>query len=183
MCVAMVGKIVKIDGTMALCNVNGIFKKISVALLPMAGVGDDITIHAGFASELVKNKKNLFRDIISTDSLSRHILDTIKTKSAELHNESLVFYYFSPVQHSCIQKYSLNELLPLKISLQYEPSFFNATSKYINQSIHNIDAILWDKEHSINNEINILCIPTGHEPLEIFKAILEILNKKRENNE
>lgn len=53
MCLAIPGKIIKIDGEMAEIEFGGIIKKASVQLVPEAKVGDYALIHAGFAIEIL----------------------------------------------------------------------------------------------------------------------------------
>lgn len=53
MCLAIPGKIIKIDGEMAEIEIGGIIKKASVQLVPEAKVGDYALIHAGFAIEIL----------------------------------------------------------------------------------------------------------------------------------
>lgn len=117
MCVAMVGKIIEISNTRAICSLNGVLKEISLALLPIAKVGDDVLIHSGFASEIIKDKKRLYKDIISSDSLSRQILDAIERENNKLKNREIKIVNFSYLQESSIVKYSLEEFLPDNIKL------------------------------------------------------------------
>ncbi|MEO0094870.1 MAG: HypC/HybG/HupF family hydrogenase formation chaperone [candidate division WOR-3 bacterium] len=49
MCLAVVGRIEKIDGDMAIAEIMGVRKEISIVLTPEVKVGDYVMIHAGFA--------------------------------------------------------------------------------------------------------------------------------------
>ncbi|MEW6019686.1 MAG: HypC/HybG/HupF family hydrogenase formation chaperone [Pseudomonadota bacterium] len=53
MCLAVPAKIVSMEGQMATVEIGGLTKQASLALLPDAGVGDYILIHAGFAISVV----------------------------------------------------------------------------------------------------------------------------------
>lgn len=52
MCLAIPSKIVSINNSIAEVNVAGTVIKASLQLLPEAGVGDYVLIHAGFAIQL-----------------------------------------------------------------------------------------------------------------------------------
>lgn len=52
MCLAIPSKIVSINDSIAEVNVAGTVIKASLQLLPEAGVGDYVLIHAGFAIQL-----------------------------------------------------------------------------------------------------------------------------------
>ena len=52
MCLAIPSKIVSIKDSIAEVNVAGIVIKASLQLLPEAGVGDYVLVHAGFAIQL-----------------------------------------------------------------------------------------------------------------------------------
>lgn len=52
MCLAIPSKIMSIKDSMAEVNVAGTVRKASLQLLPEAGVGDYVLIHAGFAIQL-----------------------------------------------------------------------------------------------------------------------------------
>ncbi|MCS7224409.1 MAG: HypC/HybG/HupF family hydrogenase formation chaperone [Armatimonadetes bacterium] len=56
MCLAVPGQIVEIlDGeeAMAKVNVSGVMRKVSLALVPEAKVGDWVIIHVGFALQIL----------------------------------------------------------------------------------------------------------------------------------
>jgi hydrogenase expression/formation protein HypC len=59
MCLAVPARITKIDDQMATVEVGGITRDASTVLLPDAGVGDYVLIHAGFAISLVDEDEAL----------------------------------------------------------------------------------------------------------------------------
>jgi hydrogenase expression/formation protein HypC len=59
MCLAVPARITKIDDQMATVEVGGITRDASTVLLPDAGVGDYVLIHAGFSISLVDEDEAL----------------------------------------------------------------------------------------------------------------------------
>lgn len=57
MCLAVVGKIEKIDGDMAIAEIMGVRREISIVLVPEIKVGDYVMIHAGFAINPIDEKE------------------------------------------------------------------------------------------------------------------------------
>jgi hydrogenase expression/formation protein HypC len=62
MCLGIPGKIVDIEGEDALerlghVSFGGIIKKVSVALVPEAQVGDYVIVHAGFALQILDEQE------------------------------------------------------------------------------------------------------------------------------
>jgi hydrogenase expression/formation protein HypC len=53
MCLAYPMKVVSVDGTYAEVEAQGVRRKVGLALLPDAKVGDDVLIHAGYAISLI----------------------------------------------------------------------------------------------------------------------------------
>ena len=53
MCLAIPAKIIDIDRQMATVEIGGVTRRASVVLLPGAGLGDYVLLHAGFAISLV----------------------------------------------------------------------------------------------------------------------------------
>jgi len=49
MCLAIPSRIVKIEGGMAVIDVDGVKREASLLLLDDAGIGDYVIVHAGFA--------------------------------------------------------------------------------------------------------------------------------------
>ncbi|MEO0136161.1 MAG: HypC/HybG/HupF family hydrogenase formation chaperone [candidate division WOR-3 bacterium] len=57
MCLAVVGRIEKIDGDTAIAEIMGVKKEISIVLTPEVKVGDYVMIHAGFAINPIDEKE------------------------------------------------------------------------------------------------------------------------------
>jgi len=49
MCLGVVGRIDEIDGEMAMAEIMGVRRQISIVLVPEVKVGSYVMIHAGFA--------------------------------------------------------------------------------------------------------------------------------------
>ncbi len=69
MCLAVVGKIEEINGDMAIAEIMGVRKEISIILTPEVKIGDYVMIHAGFAINPVdakeaKETERLLREIV-----------------------------------------------------------------------------------------------------------------------
>jgi len=122
MCVAAVGKVIKVNGGQALCSFDGVLKEVSIALLPMVQPGDNVVVHSGFASEIVKDRKKLYRDIVSTDSFARQILEAIERENKKLKNRHIQLMHFCGSHEDLIVKYGLRELLPDNIQLISGPT-------------------------------------------------------------
>jgi hydrogenase expression/formation protein HypC len=59
MCLAVPGKIVSIDNSIAEVDLAGTVRKASLQLVPDAKVGDYILLHAGFAIQLLDQDEAL----------------------------------------------------------------------------------------------------------------------------
>ncbi len=57
MCLAIPMEITEIDGDMAVCSVDSVSVRASIALVPHAKLGDWAIVHAGFAIELLDEKE------------------------------------------------------------------------------------------------------------------------------
>lgn len=57
MCLAMPGKIIKMDNNMAIVDFGGIKKESALDLVPDAKIGDYILVHAGFAINKIDKKE------------------------------------------------------------------------------------------------------------------------------
>ncbi len=57
MCLAVPGRIVEIDGDMAVVDYGGVRKRASIMTLPDAKVGDMVIVHAGFAISKVDEEE------------------------------------------------------------------------------------------------------------------------------
>lgn len=53
MCLAVPGRITQVEGTTAVVDMLGVEVEASLQLVPGAGVGDYVLVHAGFAIEVV----------------------------------------------------------------------------------------------------------------------------------
>lgn len=54
MCLAVPAKVVEIDDQLATVEVQGVRRAASLMLLPEAGIGDYVLVHAGFAMQIVE---------------------------------------------------------------------------------------------------------------------------------
>ena len=57
MCLAMPGKIVKIEGNIATVDLAGTMRETSLQLIPEAKLGDYVLLHAGFAIQLLDEEE------------------------------------------------------------------------------------------------------------------------------
>ncbi|KKK94291.1 hypothetical protein LCGC14_2684340, partial [marine sediment metagenome] len=62
MCLAIPGKIIKLDGVRALIDFDGVKQKIIVALIQNPEVGKYVIVHAGYAIEMM-NEEEAFEAI------------------------------------------------------------------------------------------------------------------------
>ncbi len=53
MCLAIPGKIVRVDNGIAAVDLAGTIRKVSLQLVPDAEVGDYVLVHAGFAIQVI----------------------------------------------------------------------------------------------------------------------------------
>ena len=117
MCVAAFGKVIELMGKNAVVSFRGALKEVSVALLPNVVIGDTVVVHAGFATELVKDPKKIYRDIVATDAYARQLLDAIEKENKRLQERELKIMNFCGTHENTIVQYSLRELLPQNIQL------------------------------------------------------------------
>lgn len=183
MCFINIGRVLEIKEDKALCNFDGVLKNVSIALLPMIKVGDDIVANSGFASEIIRDKKNLYKTIVSTDSMSIQIIDAIKRESDEIKKE-IKIAVFSDIQNNLIKETGIEELLPINVSLIHAPNekSISLMNSYIEENKHD-GAIsskhLFEKIIEQNNFVF-----TDVQAIDILKAILKILinfNQKKNN--
>ncbi|MFX1455922.1 MAG: HypC/HybG/HupF family hydrogenase formation chaperone [Promethearchaeota archaeon] len=59
MCLAIPGKILKIEGNSALIDFDGLTQKVIVALIQNPEVGKYVIVHAGYAIEMMEEKDAL----------------------------------------------------------------------------------------------------------------------------
>lgn len=121
MCVAAFGKIIRLTGENAVVSFRGALKQVSVVLLPQAVVGDTVVVHAGFATEIVKDTKKIYRDVVASDAYARQLLDAIEKENKRLHERELKIMNFCGTHENTIAQYSLRELLPPNIQLLSGP--------------------------------------------------------------
>lgn len=74
MCLAVPGKIVSIDGTMAQVDFGGVMRQANVSMVD-ANVGDWAVVHAGFAIQLMDEE-----DAQETIRLWNEVLESDKTQ-------------------------------------------------------------------------------------------------------
>jgi hydrogenase expression/formation protein HypC len=53
MCLAIPGKVLSVDGTTGVVDMNGVEIKVGLQLLPQARSGDYVLLHAGFAIQII----------------------------------------------------------------------------------------------------------------------------------
>lgn len=121
MCVAAFGQITRLMGKNAVVSFRGALKQVSVVLLPKAKIGDTVVVHAGFATEIVKDTQKIYRDVVACDAYSRQLLDAIEKENKRLHERELKIMNFCGTHENTIVQYSLRELLPPNIQLLSGP--------------------------------------------------------------
>lgn len=57
MCLAIPAKITAINGDMAIIDMGGVSREASLMLLPEAGLGDYVLVHAGFAIQAIDEEE------------------------------------------------------------------------------------------------------------------------------
>ncbi|HEX7320263.1 MAG TPA: HypC/HybG/HupF family hydrogenase formation chaperone [bacterium] len=70
MCLAFIGRIEEINGEMAVVEIMGVQRDISVVLVPEAKKGDYVMVHAGFAINTIDEK-----DAKETEALLKQVLE------------------------------------------------------------------------------------------------------------
>ena len=195
MCVAVVGKVIELKNARALCNFNGRFSEVSTALFPDVKNGDNVLVHSGFVSEIIKDTKKLFKTILSTDSLSLQCLDSIKRENKRLNDKKISLIIFKGPHEDSIIKYGLKDFLPKNIELicgsncltckddilnedalkELENSFkkidFDGVicPEYITQKLGLKAFEQW------NMKFNRQFVVCKYEPIDILRAVLKIL--------
>ncbi len=76
MCLAYPMKVISIDNTYAQVEAEGVRRRVGLALLPEAMVGDDVLIHAGYAISVVdpdeaEETRRLFKEIWAAEESER----------------------------------------------------------------------------------------------------------------
>ncbi|NJE30676.1 HypC/HybG/HupF family hydrogenase formation chaperone [Thermococcus sp. 18S1] len=59
MCLAIPGRIIKVEGKTAVVDFGGVKREVRLDLLPEVGVGDYVIVHTGFAIERLDEKRAL----------------------------------------------------------------------------------------------------------------------------
>jgi len=121
MCVAAFGQVTELRGKNAVVSFRGAMKEVSIALLPNVRIGENVVVHAGFATEIVKDPKKMFRDVVATDAYARQLLDGIEKQNKKLHERELKIMNFCGTHENTIAQYSLRDLLPSNIQLLSGP--------------------------------------------------------------
>lgn len=121
MCVAAFGQVTELKGKNAVVSFRGALKEVSIALLPNVRIGENVVVHAGFATEIVKDPKKLYRDVVATDAYARQLLDGIEKQNKKLHERELKIMNFCGTHENTIAQYSLRDLLPPNIQLLSGP--------------------------------------------------------------
>ena len=72
MCLAVPMRLIKKDGNEGIAEISGIKKEVRLDLLPEAGIGDYVIIHAGFAIQRLDEKDaeetlSLFREMLGSE--------------------------------------------------------------------------------------------------------------------
>jgi len=117
MCVAAFGTVSEIIGKNAIVNFRGAMREVSIALLPKVVLGDTVVVHAGFATEILKDTQKYYRDIVATDAYARQLLDFIEKENKKLGEREFKMMNFCGTHENTIAQYSLRSLLPANIKL------------------------------------------------------------------
>ncbi|NJE62253.1 HypC/HybG/HupF family hydrogenase formation chaperone [Thermococcus sp. 21S7] len=59
MCLAIPGRIIEINGKVAIVDFGGVRREVRLDLLPEVGVGDYVIVHTGFAIERLDEERAL----------------------------------------------------------------------------------------------------------------------------
>lgn len=121
MCVAAFGTVEEINGKNAIVSFRGAMREVSIALLPKVVVGDTVVVHAGFATEILKDTQKFYRDVVATDAYARQLLDSIEKENKRLGEREFKMMNFCGTHENTIAQYSLRGLLPANIKLVSGP--------------------------------------------------------------
>jgi len=121
MCIAPVGKIVRIQGNKGICDFEGVEKEISLMLLPTAKEGDYVAVHAGYGVQIVKDYKKFLQEMVASNIIGERLLARIEELNQELGKREVKIMNFCGTHEYSIVKYGLRELLPENIQLVAGP--------------------------------------------------------------
>ena len=78
MCLAIPSKVISIDNDMAMIDVYGARKEVSILLLPETPrLGDYVLVHAGFAIQTIKAESFQTGEIMHESSIAHSILEIV----------------------------------------------------------------------------------------------------------
>jgi hydrogenase nickel incorporation protein HypA/HybF len=84
MCLAVPSKVISIDNDLALIDVYGARKEVSIMLLPETPrIGDFVLVHAGFAIQTIKAEAFQTGEIMHESSIAHSILEIVEEQCAE----------------------------------------------------------------------------------------------------
>ena len=84
MCLAVPSKVISIDNDMALIDVYGARKEVSIMLLPETpAIGDFVLVHAGFAIQSIKAEAFQTGEIMHESSIAHSILEIVEEQCSE----------------------------------------------------------------------------------------------------
>lgn len=84
MCLAVPSKVISIDNDMALIDVYGARKEVSIMLLPETPrIGDFVLVHAGFAIQSIRAEAFQTGEIMHESSIAHSILEIVEEQCAE----------------------------------------------------------------------------------------------------
>jgi len=84
MCLAVPSKVISIDNDMAVIDVYGARKEVSIMLLPETPeIGDFVLVHAGFAIQAIKAEAFQTGEIMHESSIAHSILEIVEEQCVE----------------------------------------------------------------------------------------------------
>ena len=89
MCLAVPGKVVKIDGVIGVVEVGGIRRQANLELLDRIRVGDYIILHAGFGIQRLDEDR-------AEETLS--LLSELADRSGALQNHTFLLSFYKPAR-------------------------------------------------------------------------------------
>ncbi len=84
MCLAVPSKVISIDNDLAMIDVYGARKEVSIMLLPETPrIGDFVLVHAGFAIQTIRAEAFQTGEIMHESSIAHSILEIVEEQCAE----------------------------------------------------------------------------------------------------